>query len=80
MYTLGTKCWNGPQRSVKVSLLLPIFTQVDPVFLKLELTCGTENVLLTIQELEKCEYQFTGTTPALCLPLYVQEQIERDEL
>ncbi|TFK43050.1 glucosidase II beta subunit-like-domain-containing protein [Crucibulum laeve] len=33
------------------------------------LTCGTENALLTIQELEKCEYQFTGTTPALCLPL-----------
>ncbi|KAF8811886.1 hypothetical protein BYT27DRAFT_7183488 [Phlegmacium glaucopus] len=33
------------------------------------LTCGTENALLTVQELEKCEYQFTGTTPALCLPL-----------
>ncbi|VDB86795.1 unnamed protein product [Peniophora sp. CBMAI 1063] len=47
-YTLGTKCWNGPQRSVK-----------------LELSCGTENTLLTVQELEKCEYQFTATTPAL---------------
>ncbi|KAF9004765.1 endoplasmic reticulum protein [Cyathus striatus] len=33
------------------------------------LTCGTENTLLTVQELEKCEYQFTGTTPALCLPV-----------
>ncbi|KAF8164847.1 glucosidase II beta subunit-like-domain-containing protein [Crassisporium funariophilum] len=33
------------------------------------LTCGTENAILTVQELEKCEYQFTGTSPALCLPL-----------
>lgn len=31
-------------------------------------TCGTENALLSVQELEKCEYQFTGTSPALCLP------------
>jgi len=35
----------------------------------LVLSCGTENAIHTIQELEKCEYQFTGTTPALCLPL-----------
>ncbi|KAJ7590752.1 glucosidase II beta subunit-like-domain-containing protein [Mycena floridula] len=33
------------------------------------LTCGTENALLTVTELEKCEYQITGTSPALCLPL-----------
>jgi protein kinase C substrate 80K-H len=33
------------------------------------MTCGTENAILTIAELEKCEYQFTGTSPALCLPL-----------
>jgi protein kinase C substrate 80K-H len=36
---------------------------------QLLLTCGTENAVLTVQELEKCEYQITGTTPALCLPL-----------
>ncbi|RDB19568.1 Glucosidase 2 subunit beta [Hypsizygus marmoreus] len=42
------------------------------------LTCGTENALLTVAELEKCEYQFTGTTPALCLPL--NEKSARDEL
>lgn len=37
--------------------------------LELILTCGTENVLLTVSEPEKCEYQITGTTPALCLPV-----------
>lgn len=51
MYNRGTKCWNGPERSVQLLL-----------------TCGTENELLTVAELEKCEYQFTGTSPALCLP------------
>ncbi|KAF7313462.1 hypothetical protein HMN09_00502100 [Mycena chlorophos] len=52
MYTQGTKCWNGPNRSVV-----------------LVMSCGTENTVSTVQELEKCEYQITGTTPALCLPL-----------
>ncbi|KAJ3790593.1 glucosidase II beta subunit-like-domain-containing protein [Lentinula aff. detonsa] len=33
------------------------------------LSCGTENTLNSVVELEKCEYQFTGTTPALCRPL-----------
>ncbi|KAF8312796.1 hypothetical protein DL93DRAFT_2114589 [Clavulina sp. PMI_390] len=35
---------------------------------KLELSCGTENAILTIAEPEKCEYHFTATTPALCWP------------
>jgi Glucosidase II beta subunit-like protein len=48
---------------------------------QLLLTCGTENALLTVAELEKCEYQFTGTTPALCLPVAVDmEGKGRDEL
>ncbi|KAH6896412.1 endoplasmic reticulum protein [Coprinopsis sp. MPI-PUGE-AT-0042] len=51
-YKRGTRCWNGPERSVVVLL-----------------TCGTENAVTSVQELEKCEYQFTATTPALCLPL-----------
>ncbi|KAH7931410.1 hypothetical protein BV22DRAFT_1077425 [Leucogyrophana mollusca] len=45
---------------------------------ELVLTCGIENALLTVAELEKCEYQITGTTPALCLP--VEEQKGKDEL
>ncbi|GJE84796.1 Glucosidase 2 subunit beta [Phanerochaete sordida] len=61
-YTRGTKCWNGPQRSVQ-----------------LVWTCGTENAILSVQELEKCEYQFTGTTPALCLPPEDHER-KREEL
>ncbi|KAF9242918.1 glucosidase II beta subunit-like-domain-containing protein [Melanogaster broomeanus] len=60
-YTQGTKCWNGPQRSVE-----------------LVLSCGTENALLTVAELEKCEYQLTGTTPALCRPL--EDESRKDEL
>jgi len=63
MYSHGTRCWNGPERSVK-----------------LELTCGTENALLTVTELEKCEYVFTGTTPALCFPLEDETKSPKDEL
>ncbi|KAJ6627392.1 glucosidase II beta subunit-like-domain-containing protein [Mycena sp. CBHHK59/15] len=48
VYDKGTRCWNGPERSV---------------------VCGTENAIHTVAELEKCEYQLTGTSPALCLPL-----------
>ncbi|EAU82449.1 endoplasmic reticulum protein [Coprinopsis cinerea okayama7 len=51
-YKHGTRCWNGPERSVVVLL-----------------SCGVENAVTNVQELEKCEYQFTATTPALCLPL-----------
>ncbi|KAI9572397.1 glucosidase II beta subunit-like-domain-containing protein [Boletus coccyginus] len=60
-YTQGTKCWNGPQRSVELIL-----------------SCGTENILLTVAELEKCEYQITGTSPALCRPL--EDENNKDEL
>lgn len=45
--------------------------------LELVLKCGTENALHTVSEPEKCEYQVTGTTPALCLPV---ENTKRDEL
>ena len=46
--------------------------------LQLLLTCGTENALLSTVELEKCEYQIEGTTPALCLPL--EDAKTREEL
>ncbi|KAG2147979.1 glucosidase II beta subunit-like-domain-containing protein [Suillus clintonianus] len=45
---------------------------------ELVLTCGIENALLTVAELEKCEYQITGTTPALCRPL--EDEPAKDEL
>lgn len=45
---------------------------------QLVLACGTENALLTVAELEKCEYQITGTTPALCRPL--EDEQPKDEL
>ncbi|KAF7331712.1 hypothetical protein MKEN_00051000 [Mycena kentingensis (nom. inval.)] len=61
MYTRGTRCWNGPERSVI-----------------LVLSCAVDNAILTVQELEKCEYQITGTSPALCLP--VDAKTDREEL
>lgn len=42
------------------------------------MSCGTENALLSVGEPEKCEYEFTVTSPALCLPLTDAEK--RDEL
>ncbi|TRM68562.1 glucosidase II beta subunit-like-domain-containing protein [Schizophyllum amplum] len=42
------------------------------------LTCGTENAVTSVSELEKCQYQYTATTPALCMP--VEEGVGRDEL
>jgi len=63
VYSHGTRCWNGPERNVK-----------------LVLSCGTENVLLTVTELEKCEYLLTGTTPALCLPSEDERDSRKDEL
>ncbi|KIY63469.1 hypothetical protein CYLTODRAFT_403178 [Cylindrobasidium torrendii FP15055 ss-10] len=63
-YTKGTKCWNGPERSLEV------------VF-----SCGTENAILSIAELEKCQYRFTATSPALCLPVGKDEEASfREEL
>lgn len=56
-YKKGARCWNGPERSVKLAL-----------------TCGTENAILTIAEPEKCEYLLTGTSPALCKPLEIGPQ------
>jgi len=46
---------------------------------ELILTCGTENALLSVAEPEKCEYQFEGTSPALCWPLETEAQT-KDEL
>ncbi|QRV91282.1 protein kinase C substrate 80K-H [Ceratobasidium sp. AG-Ba] len=46
-----------------------------------DITCGTENAILTIAEPEKCEYLFTGTSPALCWPLDESgEKKEKEEL
>jgi protein kinase C substrate 80K-H len=45
------------------------------------LKCGTENALLSVAELEKCEYEITGTSPALCLPLGVEGgDVKKEEL
>jgi len=46
----------------------------------LVLKCGTENVLHVVTEPEKCEYQFAGTSPALCLPIEAREGVVREEL
>ncbi|KAG0275980.1 hypothetical protein BGZ95_008153 [Linnemannia exigua] len=52
LYTGGTKCWNGPERSVKVTM-----------------TCGKENKILSVSEPSKCEYLYKMETPAICQDL-----------
>ena len=47
---------------------------------QLLLTCGTENALLSVSETEKCEYQITGTTPALCLQVDDANDNVKEEL
>ncbi|KAJ7283361.1 glucosidase II beta subunit-like-domain-containing protein [Mycena rebaudengoi] len=44
----------------------------------LVMKCGVENIIHSVAELEKCEYQLTGTSPALCLPL--ENGNQREEL
>ncbi|KAI0829300.1 endoplasmic reticulum protein [Trametes gibbosa] len=40
----------------------------------LVMSCGTENMVLSVSEPEKCEYEFKVTSPALCLPLSASEE------
>ncbi|OSD01764.1 endoplasmic reticulum protein [Trametes coccinea BRFM310] len=40
----------------------------------LDMSCGTENAVLSVAEPEKCEYEFKVTSPALCLPLSAAEE------
>ncbi|CAA7269005.1 unnamed protein product [Cyclocybe aegerita] len=47
---------------------------------KLVLSCGLDNAIQTVLELEKCEYQITATSPALCLPVNEKTKGSRDEL
>jgi protein kinase C substrate 80K-H len=80
-YTGGARCWNGPERSVSVrpqGRLGKDMSSHRP-FCQLVLSCGTQNQLTSAVELEKCEYQITGTTPALCLPLDESEGSPRDD-
>jgi len=46
---------------------------------QVDLSCGTDNELLTVTEAEKCEYLITGTTPALCTSLEPEGNV-KDEL
>ncbi|KAG0093243.1 hypothetical protein BGZ92_006736 [Podila epicladia] len=58
VYSGGTKCWNGPDRSVK-----------------LVMTCGTQNEIISVAEPAKCEYVFRFQTPAVC-PVLPEDEIE----
>ncbi|KAJ2804100.1 hypothetical protein H4R20_002638 [Coemansia guatemalensis] len=48
-YLHGTKCWNGPERSIVVQVI-----------------CNEHIQLLSVSELEKCEYQATMAAPFAC--------------
>ncbi|KAJ2082045.1 hypothetical protein H4R24_001904 [Coemansia sp. RSA 988] len=48
-YLHGTKCWNGPERSIVVQIV-----------------CNEHIQLLSVSELEKCEYRAIMTAPFAC--------------
>lgn len=45
---------------------------------QVDISCGTKNELLSIQEPEKCEYFFKVTSPALCWPVEEQESVKEE--
>ncbi|WWC90142.1 uncharacterized protein L201_005075 [Kwoniella dendrophila CBS 6074] len=45
-----------------------------------DLTCGTQNALLSISEPEKCEYHYKVTTPALCWPENGSSNVKTEEI
>ncbi|KAF9438149.1 hypothetical protein BGZ76_009523 [Entomortierella beljakovae] len=49
LYTGGVRCWNGPERSVKVIM-----------------SCGAINEIVSVTEPAKCEYLLKFRTPAVC--------------
>ncbi|KAF9415164.1 hypothetical protein BGZ94_000172 [Podila epigama] len=59
LYSGGMKCWNGPERSVKLIM-----------------SCGIENEIISVTEPEKCEYHFQFRTPAACRLLDDSETID----
>jgi hypothetical protein len=72
--------WTGEERHCASRVYFPFQFGYLTTFDKLLLICGTENTLTSVVELEKCEYQFTGTTPALCvLPRKEKKSSGREE-
>lgn len=77
LYDRGQNCWNGPQRSARVSEesivfnkkscsgLLLIFFRVLCVF-QVHLRCGLENRLTSVSEPSRCEYHFDFESPGSC--------------
>ncbi|GJJ73591.1 protein kinase C substrate 80K-H [Entomortierella parvispora] len=61
MYTGGLKCWNGPERSVKMVL-----------------SCGAVNEIISVTEPEKCEYLYNFKTPAVCEAVDETSEIQED--
>lgn len=55
--------------------------------LQVKLICGTSNALVSVWEPEKCEYQFTVATPAVCFDGLLEQaeakqkgEVVKDEL
>jgi len=55
LYEDGTRCWNGPARSIKVHV-----------------SCGTSNKILTVDEPNMCTYVAKMESPAACDLRHVQ--------
>lgn len=69
--------WSGTKRAGTLSQ--SEHWQICSRTWQVDLACGLDNELLTVTELEKCEYLITGTTPALCISLEQKGNV-KDEL
>ena len=91
----GQNCWNGPDRSVRVSVLF-FLRQISALLsiyhvcfliwrlhstFQVLVQCGTSNEVFGASEPNRCEYEFKFSTPAACaVPPSPPEKEPHDEL
>ncbi|KAK3002274.1 hypothetical protein RJ639_022186 [Escallonia herrerae] len=67
----GDKCWNGPDRSLKV---LIVSYYIDCAwFAMVKLRCGLKNEVTDVGEPSRCEYEALLSTPAVCVEEKLKE-------
>ncbi|VDD82247.1 unnamed protein product [Mesocestoides corti] len=64
LYDAGEYCWNGPNRSVKVTFLLLFW--LWSMLANVKVACGPENKLVSAEEPSRCTYVMKLETPAAC--------------
>ena len=60
IYEGGEKCWNGPERSMKVAYLCIRCKNLSLLMTRqVTVQCGLENQLASVSEPSRCEYAMT---------------------